>query len=232
MIRIPSTFATIIAATFCFNTEAFSHASLEVQQAPANAVYKAVLRVPHGCDGKATHTVTVTVPEGVIAAKPMPKAGWALSTVKGPYAKSYDYYGTPTAEGVKTIIWSGGSLSDDHYDEFIFRARITDFADGHVLSFPAVQDCDGGQVAWTEVPAPGQDPHDLKRPAPTLFIAGQSKHGQARHTGHDATGMPISVDGAFARASAGQASNGVAFMTIHNAGGSEDRLIAVTAKVS
>lgn len=75
-------------------------------------------------DGEATLRVRITVPEGVVAAKPMPKAGWDLETTSGAYAKTYDYHG-PISEGVKEIVWTG-KLEDAHYDEFVFRARITD----------------------------------------------------------------------------------------------------------
>ena len=51
---------------------ALAHTSLEVKQAPAGSLYKAVLRVGHGCDGSSTTTLRVQIPEGVIAVKPMP----------------------------------------------------------------------------------------------------------------------------------------------------------------
>ena len=38
-------------------TIAFAHITLENQQAAVGASYKAVLRVPHGCDGSATVAV-------------------------------------------------------------------------------------------------------------------------------------------------------------------------------
>jgi uncharacterized protein YcnI len=62
-----------------------AHVTLETQEAHVGSTYKAVLRVPHGCEGAATLKVRVQVPEGVIAVKPMPKAGWTLETVKGAY---------------------------------------------------------------------------------------------------------------------------------------------------
>ncbi len=78
-----------------------AHVTLETQEAHVGSTYKAVLRVPHGCEGAATLKVRVQVPEGVIAVKPMPKAGWTLETVKGAYKQPYDYYGTPMTEGVR-----------------------------------------------------------------------------------------------------------------------------------
>jgi uncharacterized protein YcnI len=74
---------------------ALAHITLETQQAQVGSTYKAVFRVPHGCDGAATLKVRVQIPEGVIAVKPMPKAGWTLEITKSAYAKSYDYHGTP-----------------------------------------------------------------------------------------------------------------------------------------
>lgn len=150
---------------------AFAHITLETGEAKVGTNYKAVLRVPHGCDGKATTAVRVQIPEGVIAAKPMPKVGWKLETVKGKYAKSYDLYGTPVSEGVKEIIWSGGELPDEFYDEFVFRAMLTDsLTAGDALHFPVVQQCGGTAERWIEVPAKGQDPEALELPAPGLKL--------------------------------------------------------------
>jgi uncharacterized protein YcnI len=153
-------------------TGAFAHATLEVAEAPANSTYKAVLRVPHGCEGKPTTTVRVKIPEGVIVAKPMPKAGWDLATVTGKYAKTYDYYGTPVSEGVTEVVWSDGNLPDDWYDEFVVRVRLTDFAPGTAVYFPTVQECpDGAAERWIEIPAEGKSADDYESPAPGLTIS-------------------------------------------------------------
>ena len=61
----------------------------------------------------------------MIEAKPMPKAGWQLEIVKGKYGKTYDYYGSKIEEGVKEVVWAGGKLPDDFYDEFVVRAYLT-----------------------------------------------------------------------------------------------------------
>ncbi|MBP2238468.1 uncharacterized protein YcnI [Sinorhizobium kostiense] len=153
-------------------TAAFAHASLETTEAPVGSAYKAVIRVPHGCEGKPTIAVRVQIPEGVIAAKPMPKPGWTVEKVKGPYEKSYDYHGTPTTEGVKEIVWKGGNLADDEYDEFVFRAFLTDSLPvGKLLHVPVVQECpDGAAERWIEIPAEGQSGDDLEYPAPAIRL--------------------------------------------------------------
>jgi periplasmic copper chaperone A len=150
---------------------AAAHVTLETQKAFADSSYKAVLRVPHGCEGKPTTAIRVQIPEGLIAVKPMPKPGWQLAVVNGKYQHPYQYEGSKLSEGVKEIDWSGGKLPDDFYDEFVFVGRLTDFAPGTVLSFPTVQQCEGGAVQrWIEIPAPGQNPDDLEDPAPQLTV--------------------------------------------------------------
>jgi uncharacterized protein YcnI len=161
--------ATVLAL---LASPALAHITLETQQAPVGSTYKAVLRVPHGCKGAATIKVRVQIPEGVIAVKPQPKSGWTLETIKGQYGKAYDYYGTPTSEGVKEVIWSGGKLLDEHYDEFALRAYLTsDLKSDTTLFVPVVQECDGGSVErWIEIPAAGKSADDYKFPAPGVKL--------------------------------------------------------------
>jgi uncharacterized protein YcnI len=160
------------AAAVAITSPAFAHVTLEKGEAALGSTYKAVFRVPHGCEGKPTITVRVQIPEGVIAVKPMPKAGWKLEKVRSAYAKSYDYHGTPMTEGVKEVIWSGGSLPDDEYDEFILRGSLAgDFKVGEMLYFPIIQECpDGAAERWIETPTAGQSSDDLESPAPGIKI--------------------------------------------------------------
>lgn len=150
---------------------AFAHITLETQEAPVGSTYKAILRVPHGCDGKATIAVRVQIPEGVISVKPMPKPGWTLQTKKGKYEKSYQLYGQAVTDGVKEVDWSGGSLPDEFYDEFVFRGTLAaDLPAGEKLYFPVVQECEGATTRWIEIPAAGQDEDALEDPAPGLQL--------------------------------------------------------------
>ena len=147
-----------------------AHVTLEVAEAPVGGSYKAVLRVPHGCDGEATLKLRVQIPEGVIAVKPMPKAGWNLQTVTGTYAHPYDYYGNSLTEGVTEVVWTG-ELPDAFYDEFVFRGMLTDgLPVGSELYFPVVQECASKADRWIEVPAAGQDSDSLEFPAPGLKL--------------------------------------------------------------
>src|SRR5438105_13329142 len=103
---------------------ALAHITLENQQAAVGASYKAVLRVPHGCESSATVAVRVRIPEGFIEVKPMPKPGWKLDVVRGKYPKPMSVRGTKVTEGVTEVDWSGGNLPDAYYDEFVLTGFI------------------------------------------------------------------------------------------------------------
>jgi uncharacterized protein YcnI len=165
---------TIIAAASLLTlwaSAAYAHITLETQEAAVGSAYKAILRVPHGCEGKATTSVRVKMPEGFIAVKPMPKAGWTLETVKGKYAKPYELWGEAVTEGVTEVDWSGGNLPDEFYDEFVFRGTLTaGLPAGEILYFPVVQQCGDVTERWIEIPAAGQDADSLEAPAPGLKL--------------------------------------------------------------
>lgn len=207
---------------------ASAHVSLEKSETERGRSYKAVLKVPHGCDGQATHTVRVEIPEGFIGVKPMPKAGWTVKTVRGAYAQSYGYYHGPLKEGVRQIEWSGGSLPDDFYDEFVAAGFIARELTEAALYFKVVQVCDKGELAWIDIPSAGVDPHDLKAPAARLKIAGAvATADAAKATDAKASAGPLSVEGAWARATAEGAKVGAGYVTIRNSGSAADTLVSV-----
>lgn len=151
---------------------AAAHVYLEGKQAMVGASYKAVFAVPHGCSGSSTVKIRVQIPEGVIAVKPMPKAGWNADVVEGQYASAYDYHGNKLTSGVKEVVWSGGKLSDKNYDEFVVSSFLTDsLKPNTTLYFPVVQECEKGVSRWIEIPAEGAaQSHEDKSPAPGVKL--------------------------------------------------------------
>lgn len=209
---------------------ALAHAVLAVTQASPNQTYRGVVQIGHGCEGKATTGITVTIPEGVIAAKPMPKAGWQLATVKGAYARPYASHHGAITEGVKEIAWTGGSLADDLYDEFVFQARLTDaVAPGGTVYFPVRQQCDGAVVDWREVPASGQSARDLKSPAPGVRIvaAANTAPAAAAPAGPVKAG-DLTIEQPWIRATPGGAKVAGGYLQVTNTGTEPDRLVAAS----
>jgi uncharacterized protein YcnI len=150
---------------------AFSHVTLEQREATIGAPTKVTFRVPHGCGEQATLKLRVLLPEGFIAAKPMPKAGWKLDIAQGAYAKTHDYFhGAKLSEGNKEITWVG-NLPNGYYDEFVISGFISrDFNPDTMLYFPVVQECANEAHRWIEIPKAGQPADEIKEPAPGLRL--------------------------------------------------------------
>src|SRR5579875_3639109 len=142
----------------CLTMPAFAHVTLDQRETAVGAPYKAVFRVPHGCDGSTTVKLTVQIPEGVIAVKPMLKPGWQIDFKRGAYSRSYSYFhGAKFTEGITEVTWSGGRLPDAFYDEFVLSVFIAgELPAGQTLYFPVVQECEHGAHRWVEVPTPGK----------------------------------------------------------------------------
>jgi uncharacterized protein YcnI len=162
----------LIVATVLAASPASAHITLENRQASVGSYYKAVFAVPHGCAGSSTIKIRVQIPEGVIGIKPMPKPGWNLETIKGKYVAEYEFHGAKLSEGVKEVVWSGGKLADDNYDEFVVSTFLTGgLKPNTTLYFPVVQECEQGISRWIDIPAEGRSGHDGgKSPAPGVKL--------------------------------------------------------------
>lgn len=124
-------------------------------------------RVPHGCDGAATDTVEIQLPEGVVSAKPEYVPGWTVEVEVVP-SEPYDEFGTTKTERVGVVRWSGGDLPD--YAWYDFGVRATFLQDpGTVVAFPVVQKCGEAEVAWIEPVVEGQP--EPEHPTPTITIS-------------------------------------------------------------
>ncbi|GLQ57115.1 YcnI family copper-binding membrane protein [Devosia nitrariae] len=164
MIRFLS--GAAIAAAVLAAGPVFAHATLEVRQAGIGSTYKAVLRIPHGCGTEATNVVRVQIPVGFFNVKPMPKAGWTLETVVGPYEEGYDNHGATLTEGVREIIWKDGNLPNEWYDEFVFRGTFAGTLEPGTFYFPTIQECADGEEAWIDV----SGDENAEMPAPSLEL--------------------------------------------------------------
>lgn len=182
MLKTPVWIAALACTAAVVASPAAAHVTLERSEAMPGSGYRAVLRVPHGCERSATIKLRVQIPEGLIAVKPMPKPGWSIAVSKGPYARPHEFmHGITFSAGVRDITWTG-RLDDDFYDEFVFSGFLPAALPADTtLVFPTMQECETGSASWTEVPAPGQDPHALKFPAPSLHLVAPP---EASHHGH------------------------------------------------
>lgn len=110
------------------------------------------------------------IPDGYVAVRPMPKAGWTIDTVRGPYTAPAITADGVVAEGVREVIWTG-RLPDEHYDEFVVSGFLSDtLQPGSRLHIPIVQECEKGSHRWIQVPTPGKAAEDDREPAPSVRL--------------------------------------------------------------
>lgn len=171
----------LAASIACVSSPAFAHVTLENGMSSWGSYYKAVLRVPHGCDGATTTGLSVEIPEGVISVKPKVMPGWTVTTEVGAYAKSYTIHGKTVSEGVKSITWTGGEVADDRFDEFTFLVKLPEDKEIMMIYFPVTQTCGDTQVGWTELPKMGEDVHSLAHPAPSLMLMAPHEGMEGMH---------------------------------------------------
>jgi len=232
---------SLAAAAVLLTTSAFAHASITPSSAANGATVKVAIAVPHGCDGAPTDKVTVAIPEGFVAAKPQVKPGWQIDVTPGDYARSYEVHGEAVTSGALSVTWSGGTIPDDQFDEFVLQGTVS--ADAP-LAFATTQYCGSASVAWDELAAEGQNPHALKHPAPVLAVTAAESGHDMHEMMHDMgamdmgamdvpAGAPVTVGeleitGAFTRATLPNAPVGGGYLTITNKGAVDDRLVSVS----
>lgn len=231
--------ALCVAALSLVATPVLAHAVLERRDAQAGAFYRAVVQITHGCGASPTRSVTVTVPDGAIGARPLAKPGWTIATRRGAYARSYPFVHGSIAEGVKEITWTGGSLPADEFDEFTFSVMLSDeFKPGDTVRFPVDQLCETGAYHWNQVPVPGQDSHALAEPAPAVLVTA-AVPGPALAGGMAAMTPPaaiklgdLRIETPWMRATPGGAHVAGGYVRITNTGSTADRLVGASVPIA
>ncbi|MFN3892186.1 MAG: DUF1775 domain-containing protein [Beijerinckiaceae bacterium] len=215
-------------ASLPFSASSFAHATFERAEAAPGSSYTGVLRIPHGCEGQATHTVRLDLPPEIVGVKPMPKPGWKLATYEGDYERPIDNHGRIETKGVRRIVWSGGDLPDAHYDEFVFTGTIRGDAAGGTIYAPVVQECANGRQAWIEIPKPGDA--RPRAPAPGIRLvsaaAAQPVQEQSYRLGD------LTITAPWTRVTPKGAKVAGGYLRITNTGKEPDRLTGGTFDLS
>jgi uncharacterized protein YcnI len=163
-----------VAALVAGSAAASAHVTVQPNEATAGSYFQMAFVVPHGCDGKATVALRVKVPDGVTAVKPQMKPGWSVEIkTRKLDAPQPGAHGKSASETVDEVSWRGGPLPDNLYDTFGMMMKLPDTPDGN-LYFPVVQECDGGEHHWIEIPEAGKSRDDLREPAPLVRLKPKS----------------------------------------------------------
>lgn len=148
---------------------ASAHIVFSQGEAPTGSYYAGFLRVSHGCGASATREVRVEIPESIASARPQPKPGWTVRIERAPLARPVPTEGGGTlTERVAAIVWTGGTLPADQWDQFGIMMKLPGTAGA--LYFPTRQRCEAGENAWVNIPASPDAWHATPSPAPMLVL--------------------------------------------------------------
>jgi uncharacterized protein YcnI len=151
-------------------TAAHAHVGISPTEGPAGKVLDLSLSVGHGCDGAATTSLEVKMPEGVVDYSVGKVAGWQ---------------GDKPAPGL--MRWRGGPLPDSTVLDFPFKAEFSG-RKGEVLVFPVVQGCEGGlETAWISTGDDSGAGHGTPAPTLTLTSSAAAPQGDEPGTGGQGT---------------------------------------------
>lgn len=215
--RIPAALAVSLFAALPVS----AHVVADPAEGSANSYFRTALRVPHGCNGKPTTAVRITLPEGPLSLKPQAKAGWQVDIQTTRLDRPVDVgHGQTVDTRVSQIRWHGGQLPDSQFDDFGLTMKLP--ARPGDLWLQVVQECDGAELRWDQIPARGQSAHGLERPAALIRVADNKPMAHA-HGMQAAKAGPIEVKAPFARATPARV--GGVFMELKNTGSQPDRLI-------
>ncbi|MBN8940147.1 MAG: DUF1775 domain-containing protein [Rhizobiales bacterium] len=210
-----------------------AHVTLERREATAGTSYRGILAVPHGCGREATTAIRVQIPEGLFSVKPVPKPGWTVATTVKPYAKAYSSHGREILEGVSEIVWSGGSLPNDFFDEFVFVGQVDPAAaGGSTLYFPVIQTCANGEERWIETPTAERTAANLRAPAPALRILAAAATPAAAQAAPVFERAGLRIEAPWSRATPGAVRVGAGYLRVTNTGTTPDRLLGGSTSIS
>lgn len=150
---------------------AAGHVGGTPSDATAGASTVLTLTVGHGCDGSPTTRLEVQVPESVLSVTPTRHPLWDVQVTEVDLEEpATDAHGNEVTRRTDRVTWTARTpLPDGVRDTVELAFQVPDAA-GDVLAFPTVQECAEGETAWVEVPAEGQDPHELEQPAPMFEV--------------------------------------------------------------
>ncbi|MBB6553208.1 YcnI family protein [Nonomuraea rubra] len=155
---------------------ASAHVTVTPSTTAAGSYTVLTFSVPHGCDGSATTSVAIAMPEEIVAVTPTVNPGWEVEKKMEKLATPVDDgHGGQYTERVDQIVYTAKTpLPDALRDTFELSLKLPE-KEGAKLVFPAVQKCEKGETPWTEVAADGAE--EPEHPAPFIVLTAAEAEG-------------------------------------------------------
>lgn len=187
---------------------ASAHVGVTPDKTDAGSYALLTFGIPHGCDTSPTTKVAITLPPELNDAQPTVNPNWTAEKVTEQFTEPRKLSdGSSITKRTSQIVYTAKTpLSPELRDALVLSVHLPDSA-GATLHFPTLQTCESSQTDWSQVAADGQDPHDLKAPAPSITLTAAATgdahgNGAAHVTGQAAA---VTDTGAGARSWTGLA---------------------------
>jgi uncharacterized protein YcnI len=154
----------VLLGALAFTSVAQAHVSLHPNTLPAGSFPTIDIRVPNEEKTANTTRVAVLFPPGFIDVSPGYLPGWTVQKKTRKLAKPVKTDEGTVTEEISQVIWSGGKLPPEYFQDFPFSTTIPDSDAGKSLAFKTVQTYDNGKVSrWI-------GPESASEPAPTVNV--------------------------------------------------------------
>jgi uncharacterized protein YcnI len=163
---------------------ALAHVGTDKEELVAGASTTLTFSIGHGCEESPTNSMKFQVPEGVLNAVPVVKAGWTIEIEKEQLAEAVEAgHGEEQTDRTAVITYTaqeGYAVENGFRDNFTLAFAAPETAGQ--LFFKIIQGCETGENAWIdEWDGTGDEP---EHPAPSVMVVA-SPEGEADGHGHD-----------------------------------------------
>ena len=161
---------------------ASAHISVAPTSTAAGSYSVLTFALPHGCDGSATTSIAIEIPESIASVTPTVNPNWAVEKVAVDLAEPLDdgHGNTITTRTGQIVYTAAEPLADGLRDTFALSVLLPEDAAGTTIAFPIVQTCEVGATTWNEEQKEGEA--EPEHPAPSIAVTDAVAAGH----GHDA----------------------------------------------
>ncbi|NYF11064.1 uncharacterized protein YcnI [Leifsonia sp. AK011] len=144
--------AALVAASVMSAAPASAHVIAETATAPAGSYTVVTFSLLHGCEDSPTTSVTIELPEEILAVTPTAQWNWTISETVVPATVE----GTSITERTSAVTFDAETpLPSGQRATFDLWLGMPDGQPGDVVAFPAYQTCeDGATQDWVGDEAP------------------------------------------------------------------------------
>lgn len=166
---------------------ASAHVTVAPTSTAAGSYSVLTFALAHGCEGSATTSIAIDIPESITSVAPTVNPNWDVEKVAVDLAEPLDdgHGNTITTRTGQIVYTAKAPLADGLRDTFELSVPLPADAAGTTISFPVVQTCEVGATNWNEEQKDGEAEPNHPAPSITVTEAVADGHGHGSAAGDD-----------------------------------------------